>query len=55
LYTENDTTVNNNDGNENENGLEIGTFMYYSVNEGITFSVIYDDNALGDDSGIGNI
>lgn len=51
LYAENDTTVNNND----ENGLEVGTYLYDSVNEEITFSVIYDDNAPGDDSGIGNI
>ncbi len=40
---------------EPDNGVEVGTYTYDSASGDITFSLIYDDNAPGNDSGIGNI
>lgn len=51
LYAENDLSVNSSD----ENGLEVGTYQYDSNDGEITFNVLYDDNAPGNDSGIGDI
>ncbi|MFT6136849.1 MAG: hypothetical protein ACJAZM_003357 [Cyclobacteriaceae bacterium] len=51
LYAENDLSVNSNQ----ENGLELGSYTYDSSKEEITFNIAYDDNAPGDDSGIGDI
>lgn len=47
LYAENDPSAS-----EPENGLEVGT--YTSTAGSITFTVKYDDNAPGNDSGIGD-
>jgi len=51
LYAENDLSVNSGD----ENGLEVGTYEYDANTEEITFTIVYDDNAPGADSGIGDI
>jgi len=47
LYAENDPSAS-----EPENGVEVGT--YTAASGSITFTVKYDDNAPGDDSGIGD-
>jgi hypothetical protein len=49
IYAENDLTIQS----DKENGLEVGT--YSSNEDDIIFNVVYDDNAPGEDSGIGNI
>lgn len=51
IYAENDLTVNS----PEENGLEVGTYVYDSNSETITFNIEYDDNDPGNDSGIGDI
>ncbi|MDH3326968.1 MAG: hypothetical protein OEM38_09665 [Gammaproteobacteria bacterium] len=51
LYAENDLTVTTN----GENGLEVGTYTYDSNSGNITFNIVYDDNAPGQDSGVGDI
>ena len=51
LYAENDLSVNS----SAENGLEEGTYEYDANTEEITFTIVYDDNAPGTDSGIGDI
>ena len=47
LYAENDPSAS-----EPENGVEVGT--YTAASGSITFTVKYDDNAPGNDSGIGD-
>jgi hypothetical protein len=47
LYAEND--------NEEPNGLELGTYSFDSATGNITFSISYDDNGPGDDSGVGDV
>ena len=50
LYAENDPAAQ-----APENGLEVGTYSYDANSGDITFTVTYDDNAPGADSGIGDI
>jgi hypothetical protein len=47
LYAEND--------DEAPNGLELGTYSFDSDTGNITFSITYDDNGPGDDSGVGDV
>jgi len=49
LYAENDLQA----VSPEENGVEVGT--YTVVNNRVTFNVIYDDNAPGQDSGVGDV
>jgi hypothetical protein len=51
LYAENDLSVISTE----ENGLEVGTYNYNFSTGMITFNIIYDDNAPGIDSGVGDI
>ncbi|WP_323756518.1 hypothetical protein [Roseivirga sp.] len=50
LYAENDLTVTS----SAENGLEVGTFAYDPSKEELIFDIEYDDNAPGEDSGVGD-
>ena len=50
IYAEHDILYN-----EPDNGVEAGTYTYDSASGNLTFNIIYDDNAPGNDSGIGNI
>ena len=50
LYAENDPTVQ-----APQNGLEVGTYTVDSNAGTATFTITYDDNAPGADSGIGDI
>lgn len=47
MYVENDAQPGN--------GLELGNYTYDAVNEKITFTINYDDNDPGNDSGAGDI
>jgi hypothetical protein len=47
IYAEND--------DEDPNGLELGTYRYDVSTHEITFTISYDDNGPGQDSGIGDI
>lgn len=47
LYVENDSQPGN--------GLELGNYTYDAVNEKVTFTINYDDNDPGNDSGAGDI
>jgi len=38
-----------------ENGLEVGTYSYDTATGNVTFTISYDDNAPGTDSGVGDI
>jgi heat shock protein HslJ len=49
LYAENDLTAQT----AAENGLEVGTYTFDGTN--ITFNIVYDDNAPGQNSGVGDI
>ncbi|WP_157359319.1 hypothetical protein [Wenyingzhuangia fucanilytica] len=51
LYGENDLDTTS----DLENGIEVGTYVYNSTNGTITFTIVYDDNDSGNDSGIGDI
>ncbi|WP_068419235.1 hypothetical protein [Roseivirga echinicomitans] len=51
MYAENDLSVSS----SQENGLELGSYTFDSSKGEITFNIAYDDNAPGDDSGIGDI
>jgi hypothetical protein len=51
LYTENDLSISTTE----ENGLEVGTYVYNANTEEITFNIECDVNAPGADSGIGNV
>jgi len=50
IYAENDPAYS-----EPDNGVEVGSYTYDASKNTISFSIVYDDNAPGDDSGIGNI
>ena len=40
---------------EPEDGLEVGYYSYNTSTNLLTLNVTYDDNAPGDDSGVGDI
>lgn len=51
IYAEKDSTITD----PSENGLEGGTYVYNSTTNEVTFTLNYDDNGPGIDSGVGDI